>query len=178
MQTNCVKNLGFILVTKLYFHRHVDYLHSQATAAVRAIFSSLDNLNVLYVTLILSKFVYASVVWSNLTLADSSKLEIIQIIFTNLCYNRFIRPNSFCNYESVMNYLHFKTRYSRRQNLDFLFSLIFSRTNLAVVLVWILLVSVYPLSKLETFRPLTSVIAQYLTVQHDASRLQTASANV
>jgi hypothetical protein len=45
-------------------------------------------------------------------------------------------------------------------------------------LLWILLVSVYPVSKLETFPPVTSVMSQDLALQQGASRLQTASANL
>jgi hypothetical protein len=80
----------------------------------------LDRLKVLYITLIRSKLEYASVVWNNLTLADSNKLENTKK-FANLCYNRFIQSNSFCDYEFMLNYLQFKTLYSRRQNLDVLF---------------------------------------------------------
>jgi hypothetical protein len=68
VRTDCVKDLGVILDSKLHFHRHVDYLHSQALKLLEPIrfttrnFSSLDSLKVLYITLILSKLVYASVV--------------------------------------------------------------------------------------------------------------------
>jgi hypothetical protein len=41
--------------------------------------------------------------------------------FTNLRYNRFIQSSFFCNYESELNYLHFKTLYSGRGNLDALY---------------------------------------------------------
>jgi hypothetical protein len=54
-----------MLDRKLHFHRHVDCLHSQALKLlgiipfIQYIFSSLDSLKVLYITLILSKLVYA-----------------------------------------------------------------------------------------------------------------------
>jgi hypothetical protein len=48
-------------------------------------------------------------------------------------------------------------------------------TNLTVTLLWILLVSAYPLSKLETFPPLTPVMFHNLDFQHGASRLQTSA---
>jgi hypothetical protein len=89
VRNDCVKDLGVMLDSKLHFHRHVDYLHSQALkllALIRFItnnFSSLDSLKVLYITLILSKLVYASVVWYNITLADSNKLESTQKILQN-----------------------------------------------------------------------------------------------
>jgi hypothetical protein len=77
-----------------------------------------DILKVLYITLIRSTLEYASVVWNKLTLADSNKLENMKRKFANLCCNRFIQLNSFCNYESMLNYLYFKALYSRRRKLD------------------------------------------------------------
>jgi hypothetical protein len=58
------------------------------------------------------------------------------------------------------------------------FLLTLSRTKLTVVLLWILLVSVYPLSKLRTFPPLTSVMSQDLALQQGVSQLQTAYADL
>jgi hypothetical protein len=56
--------------SKLNFHRHVDYLHSQALKLLGLIrFNTyVDSLNVLYITLIRSKPGYASAVWNNLFL--------------------------------------------------------------------------------------------------------------
>jgi hypothetical protein len=51
------------------------------------------------------------------TLADSYKLKNTKRKFANSCYNRFIQLNSFCNYESMWNYLHFEKLYSRRKIL-------------------------------------------------------------
>jgi hypothetical protein len=116
-----------MLNSKLHFHPHVDYLHSQALKLLGLIclitynLSSPDSLKVLYITLIRSKLEYSSVVLNNLTLTDSNKLENIKRKFANLCYNWFILPIFFCNYEPVLNYLHFKTLYCRRQNLGALF---------------------------------------------------------
>jgi hypothetical protein len=70
---------------------------------------------------VLSNPEYASVAWNNLTLADCNKLKNIQRKFANLCYNRFIQSNCSCNYELMLNYLHLKTLYSRRQHIDALF---------------------------------------------------------
>jgi hypothetical protein len=75
----------------------------------------------------------------------------------------------------MLNYLQFKTLFSRRQNLDALFLINVFRTKLTVVLLWILLVSWYPLSKSETSPHLTSVMSQDLALQQDASRLQTTA---
>jgi hypothetical protein len=50
-----------MLESKLYFHRHVDYLHCQALKLLGIIrfitynFSSMDSINVVYITLIRSK---------------------------------------------------------------------------------------------------------------------------
>jgi hypothetical protein len=73
----------------------------------------------------------------------------------------------------MSNYLHFKTIYSRQQNLEALFRINIFRTKLTVRLLWILLVSTFPLGKLETFPPLTFVMSQ-----QGASRLQTTYANL
>jgi hypothetical protein len=77
----------------------------------------------------------------------------------------------------MFNYLHFKNLHSRRQNLDALFLINVFKKNKALPL-WTLLVSVYPLSKLETLSPVTSEMSQDLALQQGASRLQTASANL
>jgi hypothetical protein len=54
------------------------------------------------------------------------------------------------------------------------FLLTFSRTKLTIVLLWTLLVSVYPLRKLETFPPLMSVMSED-SLQQRASRLHTST---
>jgi hypothetical protein len=73
VRTDYVKDLGIMLDTKLHFHRHVDYLHSQALKLLISFivynFSSLKCLKVVYITLILLKLEHASATWSNLTLA-------------------------------------------------------------------------------------------------------------
>jgi hypothetical protein len=72
-----------MLDSKLHFHRHVGYLHSRElqllglTRFITYNFSFSDRLKVLNISLIRSKFEHASVVWNNLTLADSNKLENI-----------------------------------------------------------------------------------------------------
>jgi hypothetical protein len=72
-----------MIESKLHFIRHVDFLHSQTLKQLGLIgfltynFSSLDGLKFLYITLMHSNLEYASVVWNNLTLADSNKLEDI-----------------------------------------------------------------------------------------------------
>jgi hypothetical protein len=94
LRSDCIKDLGVMLDSKLYFHRHVDFTYSQALSTLGLIryvtynFSSLDYVVVLYNYLIRSKLEYASVVWNNLSLIDSNKLENIQRKFANLCYSR------------------------------------------------------------------------------------------
>jgi hypothetical protein len=177
-----VKDLGVMLDRKLYFHRYVDYLYSQALKLLGLIHlityncSSLGSLKVLYIALIRSKLEYASVVWNNLTLADSNKVKILRRKFANLC-NQFMQPNSFCNYESVLNYLRFEPFIPVDKILMLYFLLMFAGTKMTIVLLWISLVSVYPLSKLGKFSLLTSVMSQNLAHQQGASRLQPTSTN-
>jgi hypothetical protein len=91
--TDCIKDLGIMLDSKLHFHCHIAHLHSWALKLLWLIrfitynFSSLDGLKVLYITLIHSKLEYTSVCKNNLTLANSNKLENIQRKSANLCYN-------------------------------------------------------------------------------------------
>jgi hypothetical protein len=94
LRSDCIKDLGVMLDSKLYFHRHVDFVYSQALRTLGLIryvtynFSSSDCLVVLYNSLIRSKLEYASVVWNNLSLTDSNKTENTQRKFANLCYYR------------------------------------------------------------------------------------------
>jgi hypothetical protein len=116
-----------MLDSKLHFHRYIDNLYSRALKLLGLIrfitynLSSLNCLKVLYTALVRSNLEYSSVAWINVTLADSNKLENLQRKLANLCYNRFIQPNFSHTYESILNYLHLKTLYSRRQHLDALF---------------------------------------------------------
>jgi hypothetical protein len=91
LRAECIKDLGVMLDSKLYFHCHVDIVYSQALRTLGFIrfitynFSPLDSLVVLYNALIRSKLAYASVVWNKLTLTNSNKIENIQRKFANLC---------------------------------------------------------------------------------------------
>jgi hypothetical protein len=93
-----------MLDTKLYFHRHVDFVHSQALSTLGLMryvtynFSSLDCLVVFYIFLIVSKLEYASVVWNNLSLTDSNKIQNIQRKFANLCCYHFFQTDILLNY--------------------------------------------------------------------------------
>jgi hypothetical protein len=84
-------------------------------------FSSLDSLVVLYNALVRPKPEYASVVWNNLTLTDSNKLESMQGKFASLCHYRFPQFVIPRNYDLILNCLNFRTLYSRRRHLDALF---------------------------------------------------------
>jgi hypothetical protein len=71
LRAECIKDLGVMVNSKLYFHCHVDFVYSQALGTLGLIrfitynFSSLDSLVILYIALIRSKLEYASVVWNN-----------------------------------------------------------------------------------------------------------------
>jgi hypothetical protein len=170
-----------LLDRKLHFHHPVGYLHSQSLKLLGLIhfityrFYSSDSLKVLYITLLRSKLEYACIVCHTLTVADSNKLEYIQRNVINSCYNRFIHSNSFV----IINQyciIYILKRFIPGDNILMpYFLLTFSRTTLAVVLLWILLVSVYPLSKLETFPPLKSVMSQDFSL---SARCITAANNI
>jgi hypothetical protein len=90
LRSDCIKDLGVMLDSKLHFHRHIDFVHSQAFRTLGFIyvtynFSTSDCLVVLYNSLIRSKLEYASAVWNNLSLTDSNKIENMQRKFSNLC---------------------------------------------------------------------------------------------
>jgi hypothetical protein len=103
LRAECIKDLGVMVDSKLYFHCHVDFVYSQALRTLGLIrcitynFSSLDSLVVLHIALIRSKLEYASVVWNKLTSTDSNKIENIQRQFASLCYYRFF----FCLFSYV-----------------------------------------------------------------------------
>jgi hypothetical protein len=126
LRSDCIKYLGVMLHSKLYFYHHVDFVYSQALRTlgliryVTYIFSSLDCLVVLYNSIIRSKLEYSSVVWINLSLTDSNKIETLQRKFANICYLLF-QAYFLRNYNSILNSLNFRTLHSRRRHLDYLF---------------------------------------------------------
>jgi hypothetical protein len=127
LRAECIKDLGVMVDSKLYFHCHVDFVYSQALRALGFIrfitynFSSLDSLVVLYIALIRFKLEYASVVWNKLTLTDSNKIENKQRKFANLCcYRFFFQFGMLRNYDLILSHLNFRMLYSRR-HLDALF---------------------------------------------------------
>jgi hypothetical protein len=110
-RTDCVKDLGVWLDNKLYFHHYVNYIFSVASKLLGLIkfitynFSSLESLLVLFISLVRSKFEYASVAWYNLTTTDSNKLESIQKKFAHLCYRRFYQFDFPRNYDVILECL-------------------------------------------------------------------------
>jgi hypothetical protein len=79
----------------------------------------------------------------------------------------------------MLNYLHFKTLYSMRQNLNAVFLINVSKSKkFTVVPLWILLVSMYLLSKVEIFPHLMLVMSHDLVLRQGASQLRTASADL
>jgi hypothetical protein len=127
LRSDCIKGFGIMLDSKLYFNRHVAFVHSQALRTLGLIryvtcnFSLLDCLVVLYNSLIRSKLEYASIVWNNLSLTDSNKVENIQRKYANLCYCRFFQADILRNCNSIYIFLNFRTLHSRRRHLDALF---------------------------------------------------------
>jgi hypothetical protein len=77
----------------------------------------------------------------------------------------------------MLNYLYLRSFVPNDKILTLYLLLKFSSSKLVLIILWILLVSVYPLSKLDSFAPLMSVMAQGLALQQGASRLQAVFAN-
>ncbi|KAJ8870349.1 hypothetical protein PR048_029370 [Dryococelus australis] len=78
------KDLGILLDSKLYVHRHVHNLLTTANRTIDLIkyltlsTSNYDSLQCLYYTLVRSILEYCSVVWNSITNADSNRIEKIQ----------------------------------------------------------------------------------------------------
>jgi hypothetical protein len=127
LRSQCVKDLGVLLDSKLCFHHHVDYISSQVLKMLGLIryitssFSTPHSLTVLYTTLVRPKLEYAYVAWNSTTSTDSSKLERVQIKFATLYHSRFCAGVCGSNYEGMLSRLNISTRYSRRRHLDALF---------------------------------------------------------
>jgi hypothetical protein len=138
VRTDYVIYFWVMLDSKLHFHPHVNYLHSQALRLLGLIrfitcnFSSLVSLKVLYITLIRSKLEYASVIWNCVTLSDSNKLENV-LVKRKFGINLF-SPTSFV----IINQywiIYILKRFSEcNKILTLYFLLTFSRTKLPVVL--------------------------------------------
>jgi hypothetical protein len=130
-RTECIKDPGVQIDSKLHFHHHVDYIFSQAIRLLGLIrtetfsFSSLQSLLMLYYTSVRPKLEYASVAWNPITSTDASKLQRIQRKFVSLCRRRFFSHLPY-SYTNVLNYLKFHTLSDRRCHLDALFYLMFS----------------------------------------------------
>jgi hypothetical protein len=128
IRTDCIKDLGVFIDSKLYFHSHVDYIFSQSIklfGLVRNItfsFSTLDSLLISYFSLVRPKLEYASVVWYSITSTDAKNLERIQRKFLALCYNRFLsRDSNSYSYANALHVLNLRTLHERRHQRDAIF---------------------------------------------------------
>ena len=78
-RTDCIKDMGVFIFSKLYFLSYVDYIFSQSIKVLGLIrnitfsFSTFDHLLILYFSLVRPKLVYASVVWNSITSTDARK---------------------------------------------------------------------------------------------------------
>ena len=124
---SCVRDLGVMLDSKLFFHPHVDHVLSECfkmLGLIRSItyfFANIDCLISLFQCLVRSKLEFASVVWNSVTSSDSMKLERVQRKFIRLCYERFWQNRFDYNYENLLKIANFHTLHSRRLHLDALF---------------------------------------------------------
>jgi hypothetical protein len=166
-----------MLYSKLHFHRHIDYTYSHALKMIGQYrfvtynFSTLDSY--IYIFLFRSELEYESVAWKNLILVYCNKMEKYEKVRKFMF--RSIYSVRFSSWYSILNYLNPRTIYSRRQHLDALLLVTFPWIKSTVVLLWTLLVSMYPLSKLRTFKFLILIMIQNLVLHQGSSQLQRAS---
>jgi hypothetical protein len=110
-----VRVMAVIIDSKLYFHRHVDHVFSQAVRLLGLIrtvffppFSSLESSVMLYFTSVIPMSAYLTVAWNDIPSTDASKLQRIQRNFPSLCLCRFPISLQY-KYVKVLNYLKFHT---------------------------------------------------------------------
>jgi hypothetical protein len=91
MRTDCIKHLGMLLDSNLWFHHHVYYIFSKSLKTLVLIrtltysFSATDSLLLLHVTLVRPVLEYASPAWNSITATDTNKLERTQ----RVCISKF-----------------------------------------------------------------------------------------
>jgi hypothetical protein len=59
--------------------------------------------------------------WNNLTSTNSNKIRDTHNKFTSLCYYHVLQLDILRNYDLILNYLDFRTLYSRLRHIDALF---------------------------------------------------------
>jgi hypothetical protein len=78
-RTDSIKDLRMFLDSKLHFHNHVNLIFSRCikllgiARSITFIFSSLECMHRLYITLVRSELEHASVVWNSTTSTDANK---------------------------------------------------------------------------------------------------------
>jgi hypothetical protein len=114
LRTDCIKDLGVHIDSKLYLHKHVDslFLHTmKLLGLIRTIafsFSTLDSLLMLHIAIVRSELWYASVVWNSITNADSNILELIQRKFAALFHNGFFFQGIDYHCVNILDTLNFQ----------------------------------------------------------------------
>jgi hypothetical protein len=136
-QSKFVRDLGVLLACKLYFHHQIYYILSQGLKLLGLIryttscFSTLDNILLLYSSLVRSKLEYTSVVWNSIASTDSAKLERIQRKFAALCYTTFFNSTNNFKYEHILGRLNFLPLHVRKRHLDTVFLINALKCNIA-----------------------------------------------
>lgn len=133
--TDCVKDLGVLMDSKLRFHRHIDYVVKGALRSLGFVirisrnFSNFICIKSLYMAFVNSVLGYCSVVWSPMYTIYQDRLESIQRRFVRYLAHKFHLP--YCDYDRRCVIFDFLSLQKRRVMFDliFLFKLVNGALN-------------------------------------------------
>jgi hypothetical protein len=112
--TDCVCDLGVLIDSNLHFHHDVDNVFPRAVRFLGLIqivtfsFFSLQNILVLYCTLVRPKLEYASVSWNPITSTNACELEHIHQKFLSFYHRCFFSHIQLLHYPWLLEISYLK----------------------------------------------------------------------